>query len=153
MLKKINFSREISAFLLMLIGAFISGVAVNLFYIPTFLTMGGISGVASVVFNLTGSALSLGVITLILNLPVFALGLFYVNRAFIVRSLIGTVTYSVTLDLTRLLVADLYVPLVLSGNPAGEADLFLCAVVGGSLFGVGLGHLDEICVGLGHRAI
>ena len=115
-------------------------VAMSANRMRSFLTMLGMMiGVASVVFNLTGSALSLGVITLILNLPVFALGLFYVNRAFIVRSLIGTVTYSVTLDLTRLLVADLYVPLVLSGNPAGEADLFLCAVVGGSLFGVGLG--------------
>lgn len=139
MLKKINFAKEINAFLLMLIGAFISGIAVNLFFIPTLLTMGGISGVASVIFNLSGKGLSLGVITLILNLPVFALGHFFVNRAFIIRSLIGTVTYSATLDLTQLLVSDLYVPLVLSGNPLNQADLFLCAVVGGSLFGLGLG--------------
>lgn len=139
MLKKIDFKRELKSFLLMLFGAFLGGIAVNLFYIPTMLTMGGVSGIASVFYHLLDSGLSLGLITLILNLPVFALGLFFVNRAFILRSLIGTFAYSLVLDLTHLLVSDLYVPLILSGDPNGSPDLFLCAVVGGSLFGVGLG--------------
>lgn len=125
--------------MIMLLGAFLSGIAVNLFYIPTMLTMGGISGVASVVYHLTDSGLSLGLLTLIFNLPVFLLGLFFVSRRFILRTLVGTFAYSAILDLTQLMVQDLYVPLILGGDPQAKPDLFLCAVVGGSLFGIGLG--------------
>lgn len=40
--------------LLLLIGSLLSAVAVNVFYVPVRLTMGGISGVVSIIYQLTG---------------------------------------------------------------------------------------------------
>lgn len=131
--------RELGSLAVMCAGALIAGFAVNLFYIPTLLTMGGISGVASVIFHLSQERLSLGLLTLLFNLPIFVLGHFFVSRAFILRSLVGTLTFSFSLDLTRSLGARLFVPLLLGGDPNGKVDLFLCAVLGGVIFGIGLG--------------
>lgn len=139
LVQKMNAKREVASFLLMLLGSFIAAVAVNVFYLPTYLTMGGISGLASVIYHLSSSGLSLGVLTLLLNLPVFLLGLFYVSKAFIVRSLLGTFTFSFLLDLTHAASQKLYTHLVLSGDVTVKPDLFLCGVSGGVLFGIGLG--------------
>ncbi len=137
--QKFNTKRELVNLMLMLLGSFIAAIAVNVFYLPSYLTMGGISGLASVIYHLSPFGLSLGLLTLLLNLPVFLLGLLYVSKAFIVRSLIGTFTFSFLLDITHVPSQKLYTYLVLSGDVTAKPDLFLCGVSGGVLFGLGLG--------------
>lgn len=53
---KIHFGRNawISEGAQLLIGSLIAAFAVNVFYVPVRLTMGGVSGIASIVYQLTG---------------------------------------------------------------------------------------------------
>ena len=88
--------------LLLLVGSLIAALAVNVFYVPVRLTMGGLSGIASIIYQMTGKGefLSFGVIVLLLNIPLLILGYFKISFNFVWRSIVGTIVYSLTIDLT-----------------------------------------------------
>ena len=81
--------------LMLLTGGLLSAVAVNVFYLPIKLTMGGISGVAAIIFQLTGKGtfLSFGILVFLLNIPLLILGWRKIDLRFVWRSLIGTSVY------------------------------------------------------------
>ena len=94
--------------LCLLIGGFIAAVAVNVFFIPIRLTMGGLSGVASIIFQLTGQGefLSFGLLYLLLNIPVMLIGWRMISITFIWRSLVGSIFYSAMVDLLAPVLQD-----------------------------------------------
>lgn len=136
---KKSWKRHLKNLILMLIGAFIAGVSVNMFFMSTQLTMGGFSGLAAVIYNVTGLPISMGTITVLLNLPVFLLGLFYVSKKFIVDSLIGTFVFSFMIDFSKWVLDYLKWDHSILSQGDGTADLLLCSLFGGAVFGVGLG--------------
>ena len=106
-------------------GCALFGAGFALFLEPNDLNAGGISGLAMMLVHLTKFG-SVGMITMLMNLPLFIVGGIKVGRKFFVGSLIGMAASSVLLDLFSLL-----------PHPATEP--LLAALYGGLLCGLGLG--------------
>ena len=120
--------RQIWRILVILLGAAVYALAVELFYVAADLTTGGLTGVALILNKLF--PLPVGVLTLVMNIPLFLLGYKSMGRYFFITSLVGVVASSVAIDLF-----SVSLPVI----PALQADRLLCSVLGGALSGAGLG--------------
>ncbi len=112
-------------------GAVIAASALNIFLLPSGFAPGGISGIALIINVLTGGVIPVGIGTFVLNIPMFILGYKELGRKFALNSLLGTVLYSLMIDILGVL--SLYVP------PYIGSENFLNAVYGGLFLGLGLG--------------
>lgn len=126
---------------LLLLGSLISALAVNVFYIPTHLTMGGVSGIVSIVYQLTGQGefLPFGVLVILLNIPILILGWFYIDLHFVWRSIVGTLLYSVIIDLTGPVMTSWFDSYINRPMLNGSADPLIFCLFGGVIYGIGLG--------------
>lgn len=98
-----------------------------LFLEPNSLNAGGISGLAMMIVHLSKLG-TVGLFTLLMNLPLFIIGGIKVGKKFFVGSLAGMLTSSVLLDVFSML-----------PHPATEP--LLAALYGGLLCGLGLGFV------------
>ena len=110
-------------YLLVVIGALVTAVSFGWFFLPYDVAPGGVTGIATVISSLTG--LSVGLLSFLINVPLFLMGWRQVGWRFAVRSFIAMMLLSLFIDLLP--------PL----DPAG--DVLLSTVFGGVLLGVGLG--------------
>lgn len=112
---------------LILTGALVQALAMDLFLVPGRLAAGGVSGLAQIVNGYTGWPI--GVMVIVANLPLFALGLRHLGgRRFLFRTITAVVAYAVLLDLLRVAL------------PAGlTPDPVLNSLYGGVLGGLGMG--------------
>lgn len=108
-----------------LVGSCLFALGFGLFLEPHSINAGGISGLAQIFVRLFGVG-TVGTITLIVNLPLFAIGGIKVGKKFFAGSLIGMISSSVALDL-------------MSKLPAPETEPLLAALYGGVICGLGLG--------------
>ena len=108
-----------------LIGTLLVSFAVKLVYAPADLDTGGVSGVAVILESVAGMPLWLT--NTLCNIPLFLLGWIFLGWAFIRRTLAATALMSLELYL----LPDLAI--------STGSDLFLSAVFGGLLAGVGMG--------------
>jgi len=106
-------------------GCALFGAGFALFLEPNDLNAGGISGLAMMLVHLTGFG-TVGLITLLMNLPLFVIGGIKVGKKFFVGSLAGMAASSVLLDVFTLL-------------PYPKTEPLLAALYGGLLCGIGLG--------------
>lgn len=118
-----------------IIGSVLMAVAYNVLVVPHGLLSGGLSGIALIGKYLFNIPLPIGI--LILNIPVFILGLRELNLSFILYSLIGTLILTAALPLTE--------PYL----PVPELDLFLAAVFSGVISGIGGGIILRSGASLG----
>jgi len=134
----LDWTRDIAA---LLIGGLIAAFAVNIFYVPLKLTMGGVSGIASIIFQLTGQGqfLPLGIMFFILNIPVLLIGWRIIGLRFVWRSLIGSAIYSVMIDLTEPTLSRWFYEYINIPLENGRADPLIYCVFGGVIYGIGLG--------------
>jgi len=116
--------RDIYDYALMIIGAFIMGFAIKNIYDPVGLVTGGVSGIAIIVKNRFG--VPLWVMNTALNVPLFLVSYRLKGWTFIKRTLTATAALSLSLYL-------------LPEMPLLTDDLFLAALFGGLLSGVGAG--------------
>ena len=125
----------------LLAGSLLSAVAVNIFYVPVRLTMGGISGIVSIIFQLTGQGefLPFGVLFGLLNIPLLLLGWRVIHLRFVWRSLVGTLAYSAMIDLTAPAMTEFFNTYLNRPRSNGARDPLSCCLVGGVVYGVGLG--------------
>lgn len=107
------------------VGCAVFALGFNLFLFPNGLNAGGISGLATVFVHLTDLG-SVGLITAILNLPLFLVAGLKIGRKFFVTSLMGMALSAVFIDLFALIPTLVTEPLV-------------GALYGGMLCGSGLG--------------
>lgn len=107
------------------IGAVLFALGFNLFLEPNDLNAGGISGLAMALVRLTGVG-SVGAITAVVNLPLFALAGSKIGKRFFVASLFGMIFSSTFIDAFSLL-------------PRPDTEPLIGAIYGGSLCGFGLG--------------
>ena len=125
--KTIDWRREgrqlVRDYLLVVIGALVTAASFSWFFLPYDVAPGGVTGIATVISSLTG--LSVGLLSFLINVPLFLAGWRQVGWRFAVRSFVAMVLLSLFIDLLP------------QDNPAG--DIMLATVFGGVLLGVGLG--------------
>ncbi len=115
--------QNIKAYVQILLGAAITALAFDLFFLPNNIAPGGITGVATLLNHLTGARV--GLFSIVLNAPLFLLGFRSVGGRFAFRSLIAMLALSLLIDLIpRIPLTD---------------DMLLATMFGGGVMGVGLG--------------
>jgi len=113
-------------------------LSMNIFLIPYKIAPGGVSGIATVLFHVSGGKIPVGIAMLAMNVPLFLAGFKVRGKHFIVRSLIGATLLSVIIDLTAPWIADLTAKYILGNS---SHDLLLYSLAGGFITGLGLGFV------------
>ncbi len=111
------------------LGAAMMGAFLELFLVPLHIVAGGVGGAATLINHLSG--LSVGVLILLINIPIFLLGAFHFNRKFLLYSVLGTITLSLSTQF-------------FSQFHAVTKDPLLAAVFGGAGIGVSLGIVISV---------
>lgn len=119
---KIN--KAVRDYVLIVLGAFIMGFAIKNIYDPVGLVTGGVSGIAIVLKDQFGIALWMT--NTALNIPLFIASIYLKGWRFIKRTLVATIALSVSLY-------------VIPEMAFLMDDLFLTALFGGLISGVGVG--------------
>lgn len=122
----------------LLIGAFMCAIALNVFFLPSQMTMGGITGIASIIYQTFNVPIPFGVFVGMVNLPLFIIGGLTISKRFIINTIVGTSVYSLMIDLTEPMMTGFYQKFFTVDGSANP-DLFLVSIIGGVLYGVGLG--------------
>lgn len=112
-----------------IIGSVIFGASYSLFLGPCDLNAGGISGLAAVIVQLAGRIgdfpfLTIGTLTILINLPLFAIGGIKIGKRFFFGSLLGMFVSSIVID---------YFPFSFQVEP------LMGALYGGVMAGFGVG--------------
>ena len=115
-------SRSILGVTSIAIGAIIAAYGVQGFIVPSGLGGGGVGGIALLLYYTL--KLPIGLMTMILNIPLFALGWREVNKKFVFKTIWGLLIFSLFLDLFRGVQT-----IVLN-------DIFLGALYGGVISGI-----------------
>ncbi|MCT4661239.1 MAG: YitT family protein [Tissierellales bacterium] len=118
--------KKIIRFIWITIGALIMAIAINLFIVPHHLVSGGVTGLSLILQYLTG--IKAGVLILIINIPLFLIGMREINREFILTSLYGMLSLSIFLVLTEKYSSYVIVE-----------DLLASCIYGGLFSGLGAG--------------
>lgn len=105
-----------------LIGALIMAFGISSFLLPNQLSSGGLTGIATITYYLL--KIPMGVMIMALNVPLFLLAGYRLGKEFFIKSLIGTVSLSIFID-----ILDKYQPVT--------TDRFLACIYGGVLIGIG----------------
>ncbi len=123
-----KFGNFLFTYLKLTVGAVIYAVSVALFLEPCVIIPGGVSGVSILLNHFFG--FPTGVLILIINIPILILGLIFLGRKFLVRTIYATVISSVMIDVIKFLMRNAQ-PLV--------ADKMLASIAGAVVMGVGCG--------------
>ena len=112
-------------YLMIIVGSALFAAGFQFFLYPNSIIVGGVSGIAMIINLLT--KLPVGLLTIVLNIPLFIIAWRYFGTGFIVSSLVGMLLSSVFVDLFALL----------SISPTN--DMLLACIIGGAVKGLGLG--------------
>lgn len=112
--------------LMIVLGSAISAVSFNLFIIPNKLLSGGISGIALILNYLFN--INTGLMIFIFNIPIFVIGYKFVDKEFVLLSLVGMAAFSVWIEVFSFLQSYALVQ-----------DVMLSCIYAGVLNGIGLG--------------
>ena len=110
---------------LILGGSFIYVVGMNSVLIPAKLLSGGVTGIA-VLLHYLSPRLDFGLLYFLLNIPLIALGWFYVSRRFMIYTIIGIISFSAMASFVQPPVPKI-------------TDPILSALLAGVICGVGAG--------------
>ena len=128
-MSKVNTAVEDNIFiryLVIIAGMIIACIGINGFIRPAHLLSGGVPGISTAINYLTG--MNIGILTFLINIPIFILGFIYLEKSFCVFSLINMILYSILLGLTQNI-----------GDIIPVKDILLQSVFGGILAGIGSG--------------
>lgn len=108
-------------------GSAVAGLAYCMFLIPHQINPGGLTGVAMLLNFLLGTPV--GLMTILMNVPLFVLGIRLFGASYGIKSVFGMVLFSLMIDFFTYLV-----PL-----PVATGNLLLASIFGGLLLGIGVG--------------
>ncbi|MCC3867032.1 YitT family protein [Terrisporobacter mayombei] len=111
---------------IIIVGITIMSIGVNGFLRQAHLLSGGVAGVSTAINYL--SNINVGLITFLINVPIFILGFIFLEKDFLITSLINMILFSVIIGITQ----DI-------GNIIPIDDILLQSVYGGILCGIGNG--------------
>lgn len=115
---------EIKDYLGITLGTMIMALGFNSLSIPNKIAPGGFSGLATVLYHVTGYPVGLG--TLIFTIPLFFVSFKILGGRFGVKTFFGTVLFSLNVD-------------IIMRTPVLTNDIFLASVFGGVVLGLGIG--------------
>lgn len=149
-IKKSHIGRTIVNWLGIALGSLLLAVSYSWFLMPYNMAPGGVGGIAQIIYHFTG--ILPGTSMIIINIPLFVLGFLVLGRIFGVRSFYGMFLSSVLTDLIRPAAIIGYgwttesffsIAGYQDGNPVyallGPGDIYLSAIAGSVILGVGLG--------------
>lgn len=110
-------------------GCLLLSVAINGIYIPERLLGGGLNGVSMLMNILFGW--DIGTVYIILNVPLFLIGILVLTRRFMLFTLFGIATFSICLYLT-------------SGIQINTQSPLTTILLGGCIYGIGNGFIYSI---------
>lgn len=105
-----------------IVGSAIMAFGVASFLLPNQLSSGGFSGIATIIYYLL--KIPMGTMIIVMNIPFFLFAGYKIGKRFFIKSLIGTISLSVFIDLI-----DKYPPVT--------TDRFLASIYGGVIIGIG----------------
>lgn len=120
----------IKKYSLIVIGCIVYSVGVALLLDPNELAAGGVTGIAIIINYLSNGAIGTGWLIVIINVPLFILGMIFFGKSFIISTLISLLLSSGLIELFNVTL----VPLM----PKID-NMLIPATVGGALYGCGLG--------------
>lgn len=103
-------------------GSAIMAFGIASFLLPSQLSSGGVSGIATITYYLLN--IPMGIMIMIINIPLFIFAGYRIGKEFFIKSLIGTVSLSLFID-----ILDKYPPIT--------TDRFLASIYGGAIIGIG----------------
>lgn len=103
-------------------GATIMATATSFFLLPNQLSSGGFSGIATIFYYFLN--IPMGTTILAFNVPLFLFAGYKLGKSFFIKTIIGTTTFSIALDIFDKL-------------PALTQDRFLACIYGGIIIGLG----------------
>lgn len=125
-MKNFRITKEsVYQYLLITLGSLVFALGQLYFIKPLHIPMGGVSGIALVTNYLWN--LPIGVVSIVLNIPLFFLGWRTLGRGFFFKTAFGTVVSSVFVDLLVNIV------------PAFDGEMLIAALYGGLVMGAGYG--------------
>lgn len=129
-----------TSYLMIIAGSVITAAGINIFLVPNKIAPGGVTGIATVAYHLSGGKLPVGITMLALNVPLFVVGMKFIGKRFILRTLFGTILLSAVIDATRPL-TDHFIEAYFTRPeyPYITQDILLYSLFGGFLMGIGLG--------------
>ena len=128
-MSKVNTVLEDNIFLrytVIITGMLIACVGINGFLRPAHLLSGGVPGIAAIINYTTD--INIGLLTFLINIPIFVLGFIYLEKDFCITSLINMVLFSILLGITQNI-----------GKFIPVDDILLQTVFGGIFSGIGSG--------------
>jgi uncharacterized membrane-anchored protein YitT (DUF2179 family) len=122
--RRLTKSKILQRIFLITIGATLMGVGLEIFLVPNKVIDGGITGISIMLSYITGW--KLGFFLFLLNIPFFFIGYKQIGKTFALSTLYGIIVLSIITSL-------------LHPVPAFTQDIFLAAVFGGIILGIGVG--------------
>lgn len=107
------------------IGCVFAGIGLASFLVPNNIASGGVTGAAMVINNFIPS-IPVGLMSVLLNIPIFIVCFFVLGSSFGVKSFIATLILGFSID-------------IFSVFPIPTSDILLASVFGGAITGLGLG--------------
>lgn len=103
-------------------GSFIMAFGISSFLLPNQLSSGGVSGITTITYYLLN--IPMGIMIIAINIPLFIIAGYKIGKEFFIKSLIGTISLSIFID-------------ILDKYPAVTTDKFLASIYGGVIIGIG----------------
>ncbi|MGL5695267.1 MAG: YitT family protein [Peptostreptococcaceae bacterium] len=128
-MSKVNTVLEDNIFLrytVIITGMLIACIGINGFLRPAHLLSGGVTGIAAIINYTTD--INIGLLTFLINIPIFVLGFIFLEKDFCITSLVNMVLFSILLGVTQEI--GKYIP---------TNDILLQSIFGGILSGIGSG--------------
>lgn len=132
---KIIKNLKIKNFIILFFAGIINAIGVTMFLQPVKLYDSGISGTSMLLDIVTPDFLSLSIFLVVLNIPIFLFGLKKQGVEFTIYAIFTVVIYSIS----AWLITDILPIDVSTVSPLAKSDLFLCAIFGGVISGIGSG--------------
>lgn len=105
-----------------MVGACLMAMATSLFLLPNQLSSGGFAGIATIFYYFLN--IPMGATILAFNIPLFLFSAYKLGKMFLVKSMIGTVTFSIFIE-------------IFENIPPLTQDRFLACIYGGIIIGLG----------------
>ena len=119
---KIEIPKIVKEIIETIVGSAIMAAGTSLLLLPNQLSSGGIAGIATILYYLIN--IPMGTTILAFNIPLFVLAVFRMGKSFFIKSMIGTISFSIFID-----ILDKLEPLT--------NDRFLACIYGGVIIGLG----------------
>lgn len=122
--------KTLKTYTIISLGIFIYAFAWKAFLIPNEITGGGVAGIATVLYFVSGAKISTGISILVINAILLTVAFYVLGKGFGAKTIYGVILLSAMFSFLKS-------PEFISGQ-FGESDKLICAIIGGILSGAGV---------------